>query len=48
MPKCPGCRFSLINETNARYGADQRILPGFENRCIALDDRYGAWWQRVI
>ena len=20
-----------------------RILPGFENRCIALDDRYGAW-----
>lgn len=36
-------RFSLINETNARYGADQRILPGFENRCIALDDRYGAW-----
>ncbi len=25
-----------------------RILPGFENRCIALDDRYGAGWQRVI
>jgi len=20
-----------------------RLLPGFENRCIALDDRYGAW-----
>ena len=20
-----------------------RILPGFEQRCVALDDRYGAW-----
>ena len=20
-----------------------RILPGFEKRCVALDDRYGAW-----
>ena len=20
-----------------------RLLPGFENRCVALDDRYGAW-----
>lgn len=20
-----------------------RILPGFESRCVALDDRYGAW-----
>ncbi|MGZ9927495.1 DNA-binding transcriptional regulator GalS, partial [Escherichia coli] len=20
-----------------------RILPGYETRCVALDDRYGAW-----
>ncbi len=20
-----------------------RILPGLEHRCVALDDRYGAW-----
>ncbi|MCP5904625.1 DNA-binding transcriptional regulator GalS, partial [Klebsiella pneumoniae] len=20
-----------------------RIIPGFETRCVALDDRYGAW-----
>ncbi len=20
-----------------------RLLPGFETRCVALDDRYGAW-----
>ncbi len=34
---------SLINETNARYGADQPYPAWLENRCIALDDRYGAW-----
>lgn len=20
-----------------------RIIPGYEKRCVALDDRYGAW-----
>ncbi len=37
-------RTAHINEANPRHGAlINRILPGLEHRCVALDDRYGAW-----
>lgn len=43
MPKLPDDELTSLMEQIPGMVLINRTLPGFEPRCIALDDRYGAW-----